>query len=384
MIDSLVNVAVGPWPSLFLLLSIWYLARNYFNRGLQKYPGPFLASLTDWWRFFDVLGRRPEITHDRLHKQHGDIVRLGPNSLSFADPQALKTIYALNRGFTKVSASPAHSSYSNAKLCKSEFYPVIQAMSKGERLLSLFSTTDEKYHAELRKCVSGAFSMTAVIQYERAVDSLLEKFLDQTEALFVSKNATCDFAKWLQFLAFDVIGEITYSKPHGFVDKEEDIDGMIGYLGRLINYVAPVCFRIPPSSPWLIQYLLPDRPDPHARQPPPQKPTYSLPRPIRYQSIHLSRRRLRQSPHRRASRRPRVREEILRPLFHHNPSRRPPLHVPQSPGIATAILPRWPRPHHGRQHGCRRLRNHRHLPRRSLLLPTQEPPLLRKADDRAR
>ena len=79
-----------------------YLLSNYFNRGLNKYPGPFIASLTNWWRFFDVYGRRPDITHIRLHRQLGDVVRLGPNVLSFADPKALKTIYGLNKGFTKV------------------------------------------------------------------------------------------------------------------------------------------------------------------------------------------------------------------------------------------------------------------------------------------
>ena len=49
--------------------------------------------------------RRPEATHIKLHAQHGDIVRLGPNALSFADPKALKVIYGLNKGFTKVRAS---------------------------------------------------------------------------------------------------------------------------------------------------------------------------------------------------------------------------------------------------------------------------------------
>ncbi|KAL9612278.1 MAG: hypothetical protein Q9167_003101 [Letrouitia subvulpina] len=133
---------------------ILYLLNNRFKNGLQKYPGPFLASLTDWWRFFDVLGRRPDITQIRLHKKHGDIVRLGPNVLSFADPGALKTIYGLNKGFVK----------------QSEFYPVQQAISKGSRLPSLFSTTDEQYHAQLRKSVNGAFSMGTLIQYERFVD----------------------------------------------------------------------------------------------------------------------------------------------------------------------------------------------------------------------
>jgi hypothetical protein len=37
-----------------------------------------------------------------------------------------------------------------------------------------------------------------------------------------------------------VIGYITYSKRHGFIEGNKDVDGMIGYLGHLFSYVAPV------------------------------------------------------------------------------------------------------------------------------------------------
>jgi hypothetical protein len=102
VLESLIPFSCEHWLITLLLLLVLYMARNHFHHGLQGYPGPFLASLTDWWRFFDVLGRRPEITHIKLHNQYGDIVRLGPNVLSFADPKALKTIYGLNKGFRKV------------------------------------------------------------------------------------------------------------------------------------------------------------------------------------------------------------------------------------------------------------------------------------------
>ncbi|KAL8948154.1 MAG: hypothetical protein Q9222_005631 [Ikaeria aurantiellina] len=135
----------------------------------------------------------------------------------------MRVIYGLNKGFTK-----------------SDFYPVQQALSKGSRLPSLFSTTDERYHAQLRRSVNSAFSMSAMVQYEPFVDDLITRFLDQTENLFSSKHAVCDFAQWLQYYAFDGIGAITYSKRHGFIDKNEDIDGMVSYLGRLFSYVAPI------------------------------------------------------------------------------------------------------------------------------------------------
>ena len=53
----------------------------------------------------------------------------------------------------------------------------------------------------------------------------------------------CDFTRWLQLYAADVIGGITYSKRLGFIDRNEDVDGICGYLGKLFSYVAPV---IPP------------------------------------------------------------------------------------------------------------------------------------------
>ena len=100
--ESLVGILLQHWPAVLAVAVTTYLIKNRFNRELNKYPGPFLASLTDWWRFWDVYKRRPELTHIKLHSKHGDVVRLGPNTLSFASPKALKTIYGLNKGFTKV------------------------------------------------------------------------------------------------------------------------------------------------------------------------------------------------------------------------------------------------------------------------------------------
>ena len=101
MLESIIPAIVNNWPIALAVVVVGYLLSNYFNHGLNKYPGPALARFTDWWRFFDVLGRRPDITHLKLHRQYGDVVRLGPNTLSFANPRALKTIYGLNKGFVK-------------------------------------------------------------------------------------------------------------------------------------------------------------------------------------------------------------------------------------------------------------------------------------------
>ena len=102
MIVPLLEFLLQHWTAVLAISFIAYLINNRFHHGLNIYPGPFLASITDWWRFWIVYNRRPEVEHIKLHAKHGDIVRLGPNSLSFADPKALKSIYGLNKGFTKV------------------------------------------------------------------------------------------------------------------------------------------------------------------------------------------------------------------------------------------------------------------------------------------
>lgn len=118
MIEGILSFLGRHWPIALIFLFFAYLASNHFNHGLNKYPGPLLAGLSDWWRFLDVYGRRPDITHLKLHRQHGDIVRLGPNFLSFSDPKAIKQIYGLNKGFVKVGGpkDPSTNSLISASL----------------------------------------------------------------------------------------------------------------------------------------------------------------------------------------------------------------------------------------------------------------------------
>ncbi|KAL1958667.1 hypothetical protein VTO42DRAFT_4010 [Malbranchea cinnamomea] len=233
LLEAALSQGLQQWPGMLILLLSIYLASNYYHKGLNKYPGPFLGALTNWWRFFDVLSRRPDITHRKLHQKHGDIVRLGPNVLSFANPNAVKTIYGLNKGFIK-----------------SKFYPVQMAVAKGKPVPSLFNTQDETFHANLRRCVNSAFSMSALVQYEPMIDKTTELFLDQTSKIYASTGKVCDFSKWLQFYAFDVIGSITYSKRHGFIERNEDVDGITAWIQGLFSYAGPVG-----QMPWLDKLL---------------------------------------------------------------------------------------------------------------------------------
>ncbi|KAK1063812.1 hypothetical protein LTR74_009142 [Friedmanniomyces endolithicus] len=211
------------WPLLLLSALAIHLLRNKLHNGLNKFPGHPVAAYTNWWRFFDALGRKAEKTHVALHRKYGDIIRLGPNVLSFADPRAIKIIYGLNKG-----------------MVKSDFYPVQQAVAKGQRLQSLFSTKDEDYHAKYRRCVNNAFAMSSLVGYEPLVDSTTDAFIEETDKKYCATGKSCNFSQWLQFFAFDVIGELTWSKRLGFVERDEDVEGIVKFIGDFLSYAGPI------------------------------------------------------------------------------------------------------------------------------------------------
>ncbi|CAL5867508.1 uncharacterized protein PFLUO_LOCUS1727 [Penicillium psychrofluorescens] len=215
-------------PGILLLAVIFHLTRNYLTPGASAVPGPFLAKLSHIWRFIDVANGRAERTLYKLHQKHGDYVRLGPNVISIRDLDTLKTIYGINQGYNKTN-----------------FYRVQQQMAKGRPTPTLFTTTDEDFHAAIKKPISAAYSMSTLTEFEPFVDKTIHTFFAQLDE-FVARKKVCDIASWLQYYAFDVIGELTFGKPLGFLERGGDVDGIIAALEKMLNYSGKIG-----QIPWL-------------------------------------------------------------------------------------------------------------------------------------
>ena len=70
---------------------------NRYGYGLVNFAGPTGASFTTLWRARHIKqnwSNRPTIA--KLHDVYGDIVRIGPKTLSFASPEAIDVIYVAN------------------------------------------------------------------------------------------------------------------------------------------------------------------------------------------------------------------------------------------------------------------------------------------------
>ena len=76
-----------------IILLLINLLRIRYSRGLNRFNGPLLASFTNLWKVWYAFNSSQEQIYVDVHRKYGDVVRVGPNELSFADPQSLHDIY---------------------------------------------------------------------------------------------------------------------------------------------------------------------------------------------------------------------------------------------------------------------------------------------------
>ena len=89
------------WFPYFLpILLATHLLTNYWR--LRHIPGPWYAGCTNLYRLFIVWGRNAHDVHLELHRQYGDVVRIGPNCVSISGPGVKESIYGIQKGFVKV------------------------------------------------------------------------------------------------------------------------------------------------------------------------------------------------------------------------------------------------------------------------------------------
>ncbi|KAF2109828.1 cytochrome P450 [Lophiotrema nucula] len=188
---------------------------------LRGIPGPLLARWTSLWMVYHSRKGDMHLVMIALHEKYGSIVRTGPNEVSISDPLAVKTIYG-----------------AGSKFRKSEWYSVWQ----GHRKFDLFAERDETVHRAQRRLVSNVYSMDTLKRFEPWVDKAIKNLLAKLSTL---GTTSVDMGRWAQLFAFDVIGEVTFSKPFGFVDAGKD-DGSFNQIDIALKSAAWIG-----QVPWL-------------------------------------------------------------------------------------------------------------------------------------
>ncbi|CAE6397767.1 unnamed protein product [Rhizoctonia solani] len=175
-----------------------YLLDPYDYR--RRFPGPPLARFTNWWMSsLTRTGHHSNIVQ-RLHEKYGTFVRLGPNHISIADPDALETIYGHGSG-----------------LLKSDFYRVFQNAPTRD----VFNTTDRAEHSKKRKRLANIFSPQNVLAFEPRCKEAAQGATGVNWRVW-NGQAVVNICAQISYLAFDIIGDLALGSPFGLIQAQKD------------------------------------------------------------------------------------------------------------------------------------------------------------------
>ncbi|KAJ6028573.1 hypothetical protein N7540_004149 [Penicillium herquei] len=174
----------------FLLYLIAYIVYQRFFHPLAKYPGPFLASLTDLWQVHQFITLKQPYSLTKLHEKYGSIVRYGPDKLSITDEDSIKSIYQSGARY----------------MPKTEFYDAYGAAHP-----NVFGMRDETVHSIRRRHMSHSFSISYVKEMEQYLDANI-KILRQKISSYASSQQEFDLKKALHFYVIDTLGELAFSQ----------------------------------------------------------------------------------------------------------------------------------------------------------------------------
>ncbi|OGE47998.1 hypothetical protein PENARI_c034G12188 [Penicillium arizonense] len=190
-------------------------------KGLRKYPNFYLLSgISDIPFIYEAHKGFRSRNLFEAHKKH-PVLRVGPNSLSYSDPNAIKDIYG-----------------HNTSCIKDRFYS-----ETGGSHAHLADVVDKKEHARKRKVLSSAYAVKNLEEWEFKVADVSAKLIKAfdkrcTDPLPPNQNPneedlTVDYRNWTVLWTAAAIANIGLSEDLGFLDegfdtvKSESKDGTV-------------------------------------------------------------------------------------------------------------------------------------------------------------
>ncbi|ORY64225.1 putative benzoate 4-monooxygenase cytochrome P450 [Pseudomassariella vexata] len=230
IVGALTRVAIIVFSfnsGLFLSIVIY---RLFFHR-LHKFPGPKGAKIS---RFYSAIIAAKEVKYfkevDRMHEKYGDFIRTGPRELCIVRKSAVPLIYG-----------------PNSECLKSTWYMQVDSNYKK---CSIHMTRDFDNHKSRRRAWDRGFSIRALNTYEPRIKAKVDQFVTQLS----KSKGPLDGTAWSMYLAFDVMGEVGFSKDFGSVasgtehpaikgvHEHMNILGIMSHVPWLLNLLSCIPF----------------------------------------------------------------------------------------------------------------------------------------------
>ncbi|KAJ4992818.1 hypothetical protein SVAN01_01522 [Stagonosporopsis vannaccii] len=199
--------------------AVYAVIYNVYFHPLAEFPGPRLAATTTYWKAYVECVANRSFCHElvSLHAQYGDVVRVGPNELHFANPKAYNDIYNNKNRWDK-----------EARL--------YQSFGEDRSSFGFLTYSESKIRKDV---LNRSFSQSAIESAERLITeqtkALCAAFARQSEA---SKYADLYYA--YRCLSMDIICTFCFGKSIHAVDAPD--------------FAAPIVVAMDASLPVFIRF----------------------------------------------------------------------------------------------------------------------------------
>ncbi|KZV94356.1 cytochrome P450 [Exidia glandulosa HHB12029] len=170
---------LGAYTATLVTKAVW----NTFFSPLASFPGPRFAAISDLWSELHGLRFRRVMAIDEAHQKYGDVVRIGPNRLAFADGEAAREIYRSHN------------------YLKSSWYDFFTFGGRE----NTFCTKDPLYHAKARRWSAPAFRGDNL---RRSTEALREEMIDLVDRIKCDSagGKPVDVLHLFRLLSLDILG----------------------------------------------------------------------------------------------------------------------------------------------------------------------------------
>ncbi|KAI9711044.1 MAG: hypothetical protein M1820_002482 [Bogoriella megaspora] len=158
------------------------------------------------------------------------VARCAPNEVSFASTAAAKDIFTSGKGYHK-----------------SSFYWVFPPPENPD----IFTEVREWKHAQMKRFAAVPYSLKSMQNMTPSIEEIERLLLQKLDGFFAANpGAPCNLGDWLHWYAFDVLGEVAFSRNFGFLEQGKDVEGCIKLIDDMQWYDGLIG-----QVPWLHYFL---------------------------------------------------------------------------------------------------------------------------------
>ncbi|KAL8724299.1 MAG: hypothetical protein Q9166_008030, partial [cf. Caloplaca sp. 2 TL-2023] len=210
MMEQLHQISILPISKVIYLFGacaiVAFIAQTLNDYAhLKDFRGPWLASFSKLWMMRHTYRGDIHVAVADACEKYGPLVRIGPNDLVTNDADLLRRMSAIRSPYTK-----------------SEWYSGTQF---DRSMNHVFSERDEARHRDLRNRMAPGYSGTENPYLEESVDDRLEDLTSLIRAKYTSTDRVMkrvDFARLAQYLTLDIITDMAFGEPAGFLSEDGD------------------------------------------------------------------------------------------------------------------------------------------------------------------